>query len=1333
MKIHSVCINNLLFKALLISFIVNFTLNIKVNAQRDNIHFERISTEQGLSQVSINCILQDKQGFMWFGSEDGLNKYDGYRIIIYRHDPEDSLSISNNAISSLFEDAEGILWIGTKGGGLNKFDRQTNIFKRYTHDVDKPNSLSSNTVTVVYEDVAGNLWVGTKHGLNKLVNSSNIPLVNDKSGNLNQKIESFIRFNHQEDNQSSISNDAVLSIFEDTGGNLWVGTENGLNVFDRKTNKFIRDFRKSGNSKSLSNNFVSSIYQDSFGNLWIGTKNGLNKLVSNAKQSIDLKAITFINYKNIPNNNLSLSSNDVSVIFQDADGKLWIGTEDGLNLFDYKTNNFTKYKKHNEDINSLGHNSVLSIYEDKGAILWIGTLGGGVNKFDRKMKAFVHYRHRENDSKSLNYNSVRTIYEDAARNIWVGNRHGLNRFDHKTETFNLYQHNQDNSMSLSNNYVRTIFQDSKGSLWLGTNFGLNKLISFTLGQGLYNGKNSAAFYHFLHQDNDKKSLSNNFITSIYEDQTNKLWVGTRKGLNKLVIKKNNEMSLGDTVVSEKYSYTFINYFNEPDNPNSLSNDNINKIYQDKRGNLWIGTNGGGIDKLVIQKEGKTLNNISFIHYQNQKNKHNSLSNNTILCFHEDADGNLWIGTNRGLNKLSPTEAEKKDEKKAIFKTFTEKDGLYNNVVYGILEDDKNNLWISTNMGISKFNIKNSSFTNYDRQDGLQENEFNGSAYFKDRSGRMYFGGINGLNIFYPDNIKPNTYIPPVIITDFLLFNKSVEVSGITSDKFKLKQHINFTKEITLKHTDYIFAFEFSALNYRQSKKNQYKYKLEGLDKDWIETDYKNRRATYTNLPHGEYTFRVIASNDDDYWNEEGASIKITILPPFWKTWWFRSMIIIFVISSLVGFYLLRIKSIKKRNKELEKQVEERTINLSEANMQLEEKQADLETKQEEIISQKEAIEQQNKELEKLSLVAGETENAVIIMDAEGNFEWVNEGFIRMFRCTLQEHIEKNGKNMSEASTNPDIKKIFKECIEHKKSVVYESFTIPESSNKTWLQTTLTPIINSEGNITKFIAIESDVTKIKEAEENIKSSIRYAQTIQNAILPTVNYIREYFDVFILFRPKDIVSGDFYKYINTGEYHFLIVVDCTGHGVPGAFMSIIGNSLLNEIINDKQIYDPAEILTRLNKGVINSLQQKQSENSDGMDVCLCRVKKGSSIELVFSGAKRDLICHKSKSNSIELIKGSRKSIGGMVSFRNENKFENNKINLSKGDVFYLTTDGYIDQNNEERKRIGLKKFIKTLEEIAEKPLKEQKIILENVLDKWQGKEEQRDDITVFGIKL
>ncbi|MCP4603757.1 MAG: response regulator [Proteobacteria bacterium] len=869
MQIKTFSTKSTVLKATFCFCVLGLTLLRPVYAQvGKNINFERISIEQGLSQISVTSIFQDSQGFIWFGTLDGLNKYDGYQFVIYRHDLDDSASLSNSYILSIFEDTKGNLWVGTNGGGLNRFDRKAETFTRYQHRANDTKSLSNNFVWSIFEDSKGKLWIGTEDGLNKLGNRS----------------ETFTHYLHKDDNPSSLSHNKVRSILEDEDGNLWIGTEGGgLNKFDRKTETFSHYVNKTDNPKSLSHNSVWSIFEDHEGILWIGTLGGgLNRF--------DRKTETFTHYVNQANNPRSISNNTIRAILEDTGGNLWIGTHGGgLNRFDRETETFTHYMNQADNPHSISQDKIRSIFEDDGGNLWIAT-HSGLNKFDRKAENFILYKHQTDDLNSLNHDFVYSIYEDDEENLWLGTNNGLNKYNRKLDTFTHYTHDADSPKSISHNAIRSIIEDAEGNLWIGVlRGGLNKF-----------NRKTETFTHYLHQDDNPKSLSSNMVYSILEDSRGELWIGTiGGGLNRF----------------DRKTKTFSHYSTQADNPNSLSHNFIYSIFEDSEGNLWIGTEDG-LNSFDRQTE-------YFVRYLNQAGNSKSLSSNLVLTIFEDSRGDLWIGTTGGLNSF--------DQRSKSFTCYREKDGLPNDVIYGILEDNKGNLWLSTNNGISKFNPNTKTISNYNMKDGLQSNEFNSGAYHKGRSGRMYFGGINGFNEFYPENVENSTYVPPVVITDFLLFNKPVGVAkaSVKSDGYQLEQHINFTKEITLDYTDYIFAFEFSALNYRQSDKNQFAYKLEGFDRDWVETDYRHRRTTYTDLYHGEYVFRVKASNDDGYWNTEGTNIRMTILPPPWKTWWAYSLYTLAVLALIFWFVQSQRKKVKQKQKELdrEKQVSARLIQL----------------------------------------------------------------------------------------------------------------------------------------------------------------------------------------------------------------------------------------------------------------------------------------------------------------------------------------------------------------------------------------------------------------------
>ncbi len=839
-------------RTIIFTILILLILPTNVYAAESNIRFEHITVDQGLSQSGISCILQDEQGFMWFGTQDGLNKYDGYKFTIYKHDQSDSHSLSDNFIESLYEDKSGTIWVGTNGGGLDKLERGTDQFIHYKHDQDNPSSLGKNRVLSIYEDRFGTLWIGTDGGgLNKF----------------DRKTEQFTRYIHKPDDPSSLGNDTVTSIYEDKFGVLWIGTNGGgLNKFERETGLFTRYMHDPANSHSLSNDAVLSIYEDHLSRLWIGTNGGgLNKFIRELEW--------FTHYTHDPANPNSLNHNTVNSIAEDQFGNLWLGETNwfgssyglGLDKFTPKTGKFTHYTNDSTNPNSLSDNLVISVFRDNSEILWFGTSVGGINKLDTKFRKFAHHKNIPLNPNSLSDNHVMSIDEDKFGIIWIGTDDaGLNKFDRKTGQFIHYTHEPNNSNSLNSDNVWSTYEDRSGMLWVGTfGSGLDKF-----------DRKTGQFTHYTHEPSNVNSLSDNTVASIYEDELGTLWIGTLNGgLNKF----------------ERDTEKFIHYNHNSSNPKSISDNHILSIYEDHLGILWIATVNGGLNRFDRQTG-------EFAHYKHDSNNANSLSYDRVLSMYEHPAGTLWLGTfGGGLDKF--------DIASETFTHYTEKDGLPNNSVVGILADDEGNLWLSTGKGLSKFNPKTETFRNYDVSDGLQGNEFDGvKAYLKSKTGEMFFGGLNGFNTFYPEQVKDNPHIPPIVITDFKKFNESV----------KLGTSISETKEIKLSYKDNFFGFEFAALDYTNPHKNQYAYKLEGFDKDWIYSGTR-RYATYTNLDGGTYVFRVKGSNNDSVWNEEGTSVKIIITPPPWKTWWAYTLYVLALVSAVYGYVKWRTRAQEKEN------------------------------------------------------------------------------------------------------------------------------------------------------------------------------------------------------------------------------------------------------------------------------------------------------------------------------------------------------------------------------------------------------------------------------------
>jgi ligand-binding sensor domain-containing protein/serine phosphatase RsbU (regulator of sigma subunit) len=822
-----------------------------LHAQNRQFKFDRISLEQGLSQSTVTCILQDRKGFMWFGTQDGLNKYDGYSFTIYKHDPLDPSSLSDNYVRSIYEDKTGTLWIGTFSGGLNRFDRATEQFTHFVHDPKKNNGLSNNNVQAIHEDRFGMLWIGTERGLNKL----------------DYAAKQFAHFVNDPNNPNSLSDNDVFSIYEDRLGMLWIGTYNGgLNKFDREAEQFIRFVQDPQNPNSLSDNRVRAVHEDHTGALWIGTAGGgLNKLARSEADTANHNTQKFIHFVHDPKNPHSLSDNYVRSIYEDHTGVLWIGTiGGGLNRLDLGTGQFTRFVNDPKNPYSLSHDRILSIAEDRSGAMWIGTNGGGLNKFDRSQERFIHFANDPNNANSLNNNNVWAIYEDHVGTLWIGTDGGLNKFDRSTGGFTHFIQDRQNPHSLSDNRVWSIHEDRLGTLWIGTyGGGLNRF-----------DRDKRQFTRYVNDPGNPHSLSNNNVWAIYEDHLGTLWIGTGGGgLNRFASRSGR----GDTE-------QFTRFVHDPKNPHSLSDDYVRTIYEDHTGTLWIGAYSGGLNRFDRDAG-------QFTRFVHDPMDPHSLSHNAIRSIHESSavkngKATLWIGTaGGGINKL--------DHGTGQFTCYTEKDGLPNNVVYGIMEDDHGLLWLSTNKGLSRFNPQTKTFRNFDVADGLQSNEFNGGAYYKSRSGETFFGGINGLNVFHPDGIKDNPYVPPVVMTAFKRYKDAGAKAIAIAEK-----GVSERQTLELSHKDNILAFEFAALNFRHSEKNQYAYKLEGFSDQWIQLGAKHD-VMFTNLDPGAYTLRVKGSNNDGVWNEEGTSLKIVITPPWWRTGWAYTL---YALALIVGVF-----------------------------------------------------------------------------------------------------------------------------------------------------------------------------------------------------------------------------------------------------------------------------------------------------------------------------------------------------------------------------------------------------------------------------------------------
>ena len=810
--------------------------------------------------------------------------------------------LSQSDVRAIAQDRQGFMWFGTWLGGLDRYDGYT--FKVYKHDDQDPRSLLSDAVRTLYVDRQGVLWVATMGpGLDRY----------------DRDTDSFIHYRHDPNDPSSLPDNVVKSFFEDESGTLWVGTRAGLCRFDRTRGAFFTYRSRRDDPASLSAAHVQGIALDaSTGLLWIGTQDSGVKV-------LDRSTGHFTRYANDPNDPGSLSNDDVGYILQDREGTMWISTSRGLDRFDRKTHKFIRYFSDPKDPHSLSDNFVLDIHEDRAGRFWVAT-DNGLDLMDRRHGTFTRYVNDPNDPSSLSSNDVnwRALCEDASGGLWIGHKTtGVDRLAGGAERFTTYRHNPQDANSPSSDVITGLAIGSAGALWIGTDAGLDR----------FDGR---TFTHYIASANEPSRLTPGPERSVAQDSRGVVWTATYGG------------GL-DRLDGQRVEH----FRNDPANSDSLAIDNINNIVPDAKGGLWIGVHGAGLDyfdgrhfthfpakpgnpdgrpdqwgvPLLLDRQGMLwagtnrwglarfdIRTREFTTYPMVPNQPGNQAANWIEDVYSDGAG-MWVASPTGLFRFDPDDG-------TFTRHYTEKDGLANNSVVGVLGDVQGNIWVSTIKGLSRFDPRTGTFRNYDMLDGLQGNEFFFRCHARAPDGRLFFGGVNGLSAFYPGKLADNPTPPPVVLTEFELFNKPVKIGGENSP---LRQAVNVASSLTLRYDQSVFRFQFAALDFTAPQKNRYAYKLEGFDRDWQYTDATRRFATYTHLDPGDYTFRVRASNNDGVWNEQGVALHIRILPPWWKTWWFRALCAAVFLALLGAAYQLRIRHLHKQfDMTLEVRVGERT-------------------------------------------------------------------------------------------------------------------------------------------------------------------------------------------------------------------------------------------------------------------------------------------------------------------------------------------------------------------------------------------------------------------------
>jgi ligand-binding sensor domain-containing protein/serine phosphatase RsbU (regulator of sigma subunit) len=796
--------------------------------------FHHLTVKQGLSQGSVNCILQDGKGFIWLGTQDGLNRFDGYTCTVFKHDPGDSLSLSDNFVLGIYEDSTGTLWIRTLNtpGVLNRFDRTRGVFRRVNADSINLAGMQGSTVKAEYNAPGGILWRGSIGG--------------------------------------------------------------GVTRFDPATGVTTSYKNDPANPNSISDNRVYSLRGDRLGFIWIGTRQGLDCL--------DPRTGVITHYRHDDADPNSLTDNWVWPILEDRDGILWVGTfKGGLNRFDRRAGTFTRFRHSDANPRSLAGDQLYALYQDQSGMIWVGTNEHGVDRFHPDLNPFQHLANDPANPASLIDNSVLSMYVDRSGVAWVGTQRGVDLFDREKGTFRHLKHDAALPDGIGDNQAQCFTEDRDGNLWIGMVSG---------GLDMYSPA-TRKFRHFRHDEKNPRSLSDDRVYALAASSRGGVWVGTYGG----------GLNYVDPVTGSCTRYQHADSI-----PSSLGAPGVLSILEDRTGRLWIGTYGGGLDRL-------DRDSTTFTHYRQSDQDPRSLSDDMVLCLWQDQGGTLWAGTMGGLNRFDPATES--------FTCYREKDGLPNSMIWGILEDAHGNLWISTNKGLTNFDPRAGTFHSYDYADGLQGDEFNQNAFARDvRTGELYFGGANGFTLFHPDSVQANPYKPPIAFSSFMRYNtddaagKPIEERGIDA-----------RSEIRISYKDNVAIIEFAALNFFNSFRNQYAYKLEGYSDNWIQLGAE-RRATFTNLDGGTYTLRVKGSNNAGVWNNDGASLRILVTPPWWKTPWAYAgytLLVFGAFFSLRRFELnrreqksrmreatLRAKAMEAENRALEAENERKTKELEDA-------------------------------------------------------------------------------------------------------------------------------------------------------------------------------------------------------------------------------------------------------------------------------------------------------------------------------------------------------------------------------------------------------------------
>jgi len=1093
-------------------FFCGLMVTVKPAAQPAELDGTLFTAHTGLSQSRVHTILQDSLGFLWIGTQDGLNKYDGYSFNHFRYQP-DTVSLSNSTIRCLAEGKDGVLWVGTDHG-LNKLERLGGYTWSYMiPEKRESSSYEKPAIYAVLEDDEGHVWIRTERRLEMF----------------DPETSQFTPFDLYFAEDIPIGNPAASSMVEDRDGQIWIGTKDGLQVFDKKSQS-IRQYSVSNNI-GLKGDNVRVLHIDKQDQIWIGTGDGL--FLYNRPEDV------FIDVgDSIP----ELEGINVISLGGSSDGTVLVGTDHALISIRPDLSDAWMYNSFNREELQTPFTSIYTIFEDASEILWLGTYGGLV-KIDQKPRKFQVINHRNPQIRGLSHYIISSIFQEENGDLWLGTAgRGLNHFSDSTGEVKIYARNSGPGRRLIHDQIHKIYRDKSGTLWVGTGDGVNVM-----------KEGSNQFYRFC--DREPRVSCGYFngqqVNDILEDSGGDIWFAASNGLHTY-----------DPDQGQMRSHSPI--YNGAE---MLSLKDVYCILEDHRGWIWVGSSVGLI-KIIPEVEPPEIFQAGIL------NQSSNINNNTVFSLLLDAEDQLWVGTASGLNRYDP--------ESNTFVYISDPVELAELRIYGMEEDVNGNLWLSSDRGLSMYDPEMVSFIQYGSSDGLQNYEYLLGSSYQDKEGRLYFGGISGLNIFHPDSILYNTHKPRLSFTQYV---KRREQGGSSKPIF-----LDRVSAVKVDRGVQIITIQFSALEFTAPDRNRYIYKLVNKDHGdlWIHLE-EQHSVTLLNQSPGTYTLSVKGSNNDQLFSEDAIQIEIDIPYPFWSK---TLAIALYVVLGLLIILLA---------------IQIRTRSLRKTNRILREKE----------ISAKE-ISRQREEL-----------------------------------------VMKN--------------------------------------------------------------------------KNITDSILYAKRIQIALLPSSDSFRAILpDSFVLFKPKDIVSGDFYWINQHGNKIYVAAVDCTGHGVPGAFVSIIGFELFRKITASKQGSNPAMILDTLNENFSEIFSDgEQVYLNDGMDLSLCILDmKEKSLD--YSGAFNPL--YLVRNETIIEVKADRFSVGADVHFSNERKlFKSHKIYLQKNDVIYIFSDGYADQfGGPDGKKFKYRRFRHLLLTIHKLPMEKQRSILDASIEEWKGSMDQVDDILVIGIK-